>query len=77
MMIFNGWKFWPYDVAAKDYVAADVVGYTDGTDDVAGKADVAEIMTWHRRGKICWRGADVSRLIIFSAVVFFLSSLLL
>jgi len=40
-------------VAAKDYVAADVVGYTDGTDDVAGKADVAEIMTWHRRGKIC------------------------
>ena len=40
-------------MAAKDYVATDVVGYTDGTYDVAGKADVTEIMTWQRRGKIC------------------------
>jgi hypothetical protein len=40
-------------VAAKDYVAADVAGYTDGADDVAGEADVVEIMTWQRRGKIC------------------------
>jgi hypothetical protein len=40
-------------VAAKDYVAADVAGYADGTGAVAGKAGVAEIMTWQWRGKIC------------------------
>ena len=40
-------------MAAKDYVAADVAGYADGTDDVAGEADVAETMTCQRRGKIC------------------------
>ena len=73
-------------MAAKDYVAADAAGYADGTDDVAGKADVAETMTCQRRGTICWcvrwhrcwRGDDMSRLIIFSAVAFlpfFLASL--
>jgi hypothetical protein len=40
-------------VAAKDYVAADAAGYADGTDDVAGKDDVAETMTCQRRGTIC------------------------
>jgi len=37
-------------------VAADAAGYADGTDDVAGKADVAETITCQRRA----RSADVS-----------------
>jgi hypothetical protein len=58
-------------VAVKDYVAADIAGYADETDDVVGVLTWQELMTG-QMARMLWRGADVARLIMLSASVFLL-----
>ena len=58
-------------MAVKDYVAADMAGYADEIDDVAGGADMEELAPW-QMPRMLWRGADVARLIMFAASVFLL-----
>jgi hypothetical protein len=55
----------------KDYVAADMAGYADDKDDVAGALTWQELMTW-QMPRMLWHGADMARLIMFAASVFLL-----
>ena len=58
-------------MAVKDYVAADMAGYADDKDDVAGALTWQELMTW-QMPRMLWHGADMARLIMFAASVFLL-----